>query len=76
LMDICQTILNLAQTMTFRGLHPVVKRIHKTYHTGVKLTQKQMTILEQRFQRLEDLAKWFVRITPFYNADCSDIFLE
>ena len=61
--------------MTFRGLHPIVKRIHKTYHTGVKLTQKQMTFLEQRFERLAGLPKWFVRIAPFYNADCSDILL-
>jgi len=76
LMDTCQTVLNFAQTMTFRRLHPIVKRIHNTYHTGVKLTQKQMTILEQRFERLAGLTKWFVRIAPFHNMDCSDILLE
>lgn len=76
LMDTCQTVLNFAQTMTFRGLQPLVKRIHNTYHTGVKLTHKQMAILEQRFDRLEGLAKWFVRIAPFYNPVCSGILLE
>jgi hypothetical protein len=76
LMDTCQTVINFARTMTFRGLHPVVKRIHKTYHTGVKLTQKQMAFLEQRFQRLEGLAKWFVRITPLPTRSCSNILLE
>lgn len=76
LMDTCQTILNFAQTMTFRGLHPLVKRIHQTYHTGVKLSQKQMAMLEQRFQRLADLPKWFVRIAPLHALACSDILLE
>ena len=38
LMDSCQTVFNFARTMTFRGLHPLVKHVQKIYHTGVKLT--------------------------------------
>jgi hypothetical protein len=76
LLDTCQTVLNFAKSMTFRGLHPLVKRVQKTYHTGIKLTQKQMTKLEQRFERLEGLRKWFVRIAPLHELNCSDILLE
>jgi hypothetical protein len=64
LLDSCQTVLRFAQTMTFRGRLPVVQLLNTVYHTGVKLTQKQMAQLEHRFARLPDLAKWFVRIVP------------
>ena len=64
LLDSVQTVVNFARTMTFRGLRPLVQRVQKTYRTGVKLTPKQMAILEQRFERLEALPKWFVRIAP------------
>jgi hypothetical protein len=75
LLDTSQTVLNFAKTMRFRQLSPVVQRIPKTYLTGVKLTQKQMTQLEQRFVRLHGLAKWFVQIMP-YGQTCFDILLE
>jgi len=75
-MDSCQTVFNFAQTMTFRGLHPLVKHFHKPYPTGVKLTQTQMALLELRFERLVGLAKWFIRIPPFQPLPCSDILLE
>ena len=64
LLDSYQTVLQFAQTMTYKGQHPVVKFLKKVYWTGVSLTQKQMAKLEQRFERLPDLAKWFVRIVP------------
>jgi transposase len=64
LLDSCQTVLQFAQSMTFRGHQPIVQWLKKVYHTGVKLTHKQMAQLEQRFERLPGLAKWFVRIVP------------
>ena len=76
LMDSCQTVFNFARTMTFRGLHPLVKHVQKIYHTGVKLTPAQMTLLESRFERLKGLPKWFVRISPLQPIPCSDILLE
>jgi len=76
LMDGYQTVFNFARTMTFRGIHPVVKHIQKTYPIGVKLTPKQMALLEPRFERLTGLAKWFVRIVPLQPVTCSNIFLE
>jgi transposase len=64
LLDTCATVLQFAQTMTFRGRLPLVQWLNKVYHTGVRLTQKQMALLEPRFERLPGLAKWFVRIVP------------
>ena len=64
LLDTCQTVLKFAQTMTYKGQRPVVKFLKKVYCTGVSLTQKEMAKLETRFDRLQGLAKWFVRIEP------------
>jgi len=64
LLDTCDTVLKFAQTMTYKGRQPVVKFVKTIYHTGISLTHKQMANLEQRFDRLESLSKWFVRIVP------------
>ncbi len=64
LLDSIQTVLNFAETMTWNGCQPVVKLVEKTYHTGVSLTKKAMDKLEERFERLSGLEKWFVRIEP------------
>lgn len=64
LLDTVETVLNFAKTMTWNEHHPVVKLIEDTYHTGVGLTKKAMDELEERFERLPGLEKWFVRIEP------------
>ena len=64
LLDSIKTVFRWAQNMTYIGLHPVVEIVEKTYHTGVKLTQKAMEELEKRFERLSGLEKWFVLIRP------------
>lgn len=64
LLDSLHTVVQFAQTMTYNHVHPVVKQITKTYHTGVKLTQHAMAQLEHRFERLAGLEKYFVRIAP------------
>lgn len=64
LLDSVQTVVNFARTMTYNGNFPMVQFVQKTYHTGVKLTQKAMKKLEQRFERLPGLEKWFVKIRP------------
>ena len=64
LLDTVETVLNFAETMAWNGQHPVVKLVEKTYSTGVKLSRKEMTELEKRFDRLPGLEKWFVRIAP------------
>ena len=64
LLDTIETVLSFAKTMTWHEQHPVVQLVENTYQTGVKLTQKAMAELEKRFERLPNLEKWFVRITP------------
>jgi hypothetical protein len=64
LLDTLQTVLHFAQTMTYNGVHPVVEVVTTAYQTGVKLSQKTMAQLEQRFERLPGLEKYFVRIVP------------
>jgi len=64
LLDSVETVFHFAKNMTYNGVHPVVEIVKKTYHTGVKLTQKAMDELEKRFERLPGLEKWFVLIRP------------
>jgi hypothetical protein len=64
LLDSLETVFHFAQNMTYNGVHPVVEIVKKTYHTGVKLTQTAMEVLEKRFERLPGLEKWFVLICP------------
>ncbi len=64
LLDTLQIIFNFAQTMTYKGVHPVVQLLDTVYHTGIKLTHKAMTVLERRLERLPGLEKYFVRIRP------------
>lgn len=54
--------------MTYKGVHPVVEIVEKTYHTGVKLSRKAMDELENRLERLPGLEKYFVRISPLPNS--------
>lgn len=64
LLDCIDTVLNFAQSMTWKGRHPVVQWITQTYQTGVRLTQKAMAMLEKRLERLPQLPKWFIHIAP------------
>ena len=70
ILDEIETLLRLAETMTWKGRNPVVKLVTKTYENGVKLTKKEMNKIENLIQRLtnlensnfSDLGKWFVDI--------------
>jgi hypothetical protein len=64
LLDTLETVLNFAESFWYHQLQPFVQLFSKIYETGKALTPKKMEILEQRFERLEGLEKWFVRI-PF-----------
>lgn len=62
LLNTINTVIEYAKTMTYNNVHPVVQLVTKTYFTGVKLTKDEMNKLEQRFVRLTNLEKWFVKI--------------
>lgn len=67
LLDSLTTVVNFATSFRFNQLQPCVNLISKVYQTGVKLTRKHMQLLEQRFERLPGLEKWFVRISPLFS---------
>ena len=73
ILDDINTVLNFAQTMTWKGIHPAVQLVNQGYPTGVKLTQKAMAALEAQLHRLTEvewqgewvnLGHWFVDIMP------------
>jgi hypothetical protein len=68
LLDSLDTVLGFARTMKWKQSKPVVHLVEKLYQTGVKLTQKAMNLLEERFERLEGLGKWFVTIRPLADS--------
>jgi hypothetical protein len=64
LLDSLQGTLDYIESMTWRGIHPVVNAVTRSYRTGVKLTKEAMATIEQQLTRHPRLGKWFVTITP------------
>lgn len=64
LLDELQVALDFIESMTWRGVHPVVMAATKLYRTGVKLAKEAMAVLEQRLSRDPLLGRWFVTIAP------------
>jgi hypothetical protein len=64
LLDSLDTVLAFARSFTWRTQKPVVTLVERIYETGAKLSQMAMSQLEQRFNRLIGLEKWFVTISP------------
>lgn len=64
LLDSLQGTLDHIESMTWRGIRPVVNAVTRGYRTGVRLTKEAMTAIEQRITRDPVLGKWFVTITP------------
>jgi transposase len=60
ILDSIPTALRFAQSMTWKGKHPLVELISKSYSKGVKLTKEEMAELEKQIERLPGLDKWFV----------------
>ena len=64
LLDTVDVVRQFAESMTGKGLHPIVDLITTTYKTGVKRTKEAMATLESQVTRLPQLEKWFVDIVP------------
>jgi hypothetical protein len=62
LLDSAETTLEYAKTMTWNGKHPHVTLNEKTYEKGVRLTKKEMILIEDKIDRLPKLEKYFVNI--------------
>jgi len=59
-----KVIFQYALRMTWKGMHPVVKRLHGLYPEGVRLTKKEMKPYEARLQRSQTLPKYDITIKP------------
>ncbi len=62
LLDSVDAVLQYAETMTWKGQHPVVELVTATYQTGIKLSQEAMAAIEAQIERLSQLGKWFLDI--------------
>ncbi len=59
-----ETLLEWAKSMTWKGLHPVVKLSRRVYHKGISLSKKAMRGIEARLERNPLLPKWDILIRP------------
>jgi transposase len=64
LLDACDTVLQFAATMTWKGRHPVVTLVTTAYERGATLTKAAMAEVEAHLTRHPTLGKWFVDIRP------------
>jgi hypothetical protein len=64
LLDTLDAVIQFAQTMTWKGKHPIVSLVTTTYASGVRLTKAAMAVLESQLMRLPGLEKWFIDIIP------------
>ncbi len=64
ILDSVGKALGLARSMTYRGIKPTVRKVAKTYRTGLSLTKKMMRKIEKRLERTEGLEAWSITIVP------------
>lgn len=59
-----ETMLAWAQSMTWKGLKPIINLSQKIYQKGISLTKKEMKEIEKRLLRNPNLPKWDILIRP------------
>jgi hypothetical protein len=59
-----ETMLGWAQSMTWKGIHPVINLSKKAYEKGISLSHKAMKEIEKRLERNPLLPKWDILIRP------------
>jgi transposase len=63
LVDV-ETMLAWAQSMTWKGIRPIVELSEKVYEKGVSLSKRAMRAVEARLERHPALPKWDILIQP------------
>lgn len=58
------TVLHWARTMTWKGIHPIVELLDKTYENGIRIAKKAFQKFEKCFERDELLPRYCVKIQP------------
>jgi len=64
LLNTIETALKWAQTMTWRGVAPLVHLLDRVYDTGVRLTKRLFRPIADRLLRSLSLPKWSLTIHP------------
>src|SRR2546423_14298741 len=75
LIDV-QTMLAWAQSMTWKGIHPLVELSRTLYQKGVSLNKAAMRLVEARLERNPLLPKWDILIRPVAPAKSGTFFLR
>jgi hypothetical protein len=57
-------MLAWAQSMTWKGLKPIINLSKKVYQKGISLSKKVMKTIEKRLERNPLLPKWDILIRP------------
>ena len=63
-MDTVETTIKFAESMTYNGKNPFVKLVDQVYETGVKVTKKAMKKYNEFVDRMPNLDKWSLTISP------------
>ncbi len=61
LVDV-EAVLGFACTMTWNGKNPGVEFVDSAYEKGVRLTPREMKVVEEQVTRDAELGKWFLDI--------------
>jgi hypothetical protein len=64
LLNGLKVVLQCALRMTWKGLHPTVKRLHGEYPDGVRVSAKEMKQYKARLQHSVTLPKYDITIKP------------
>jgi hypothetical protein len=64
LLNTVETTVEWAKTMTWKGLHPVVKLLETVYQKGVVVGKKIFKAILNRIDRDTELPKYYLTIQP------------
>ncbi len=64
ILNSLEAVLAWAQTMTWKGIPPIVRLLENVYSKGVRLCRQAMQPYADRLRRFPSLLKWSVEIFP------------
>src|SRR5271157_4401704 len=64
LLNCLEVVLQCALRMTWKGQHPIVKRLEGEYPDGIRVAAKEMKEYEARLERSATLPKYDITIKP------------
>lgn len=64
LLSTVADVLRWAESMTWRGLHPLVRETTTVYERGVRMTKTAFATIAERLIRSPTLPKWSLTIPP------------